>query len=69
MKKFYSWKSLVKSSLHGHNWADFIVISFLQKVIPGHSFHKIVRFYIFVLEESYSKTGMEVTGVSLCVLF
>ena len=33
MKKFYSWKSLVKSSLHDHNWADFIVISFLPKVI------------------------------------
>ena len=33
MKKFYSWKLLVKSSLHDHNWADFIVISFLPKVI------------------------------------
>ena len=29
----------------------------------------MVRFYIFVLEEGYSKTGMEMTGVSLCVLF
>ena len=33
MKKFYSWKSLVKSSLHDHNWPDFIVISFLPEVI------------------------------------
>ena len=39
-----------------------------QKLFLGHSFHKIVRFYIFVLEEGYSKTGMEVTGVSLCVI-
>ena len=39
-----------------------------QKLYSGHSFHKIVRFYIFVLE-GYSETGMEVTGVSLCVLF
>ena len=40
-----------------------------RKLFPGRSFHKIVRFYIFILEDGYSKTGMEVTGVSLCVLF
>ena len=33
MKKFYSWKSLVKSSLHDHNRAAFIVKSFLPEVI------------------------------------
>ena len=33
MKKFYSWKSLVKSSLHDHYRAAFIVKSFLPEVI------------------------------------
>ena len=33
MKKFYSWMSLVKSSLHDHNRAAFIVKSFLPEVI------------------------------------
>ena len=70
MKKFYSWKSLVKSGLHDHNRAAFFVKSFYRKLFPGYSFPKIVRFYIFVLEKGYSKTGTGVTGVSsLCVLF
>ena len=33
MKKFYSWKSLVKSGLHNHNRAAFFVKSFLPEVI------------------------------------
>ena len=33
MKKFYSWKLLVKSSLHDHYRAAFIVKSFLPEVI------------------------------------
>ena len=33
MKKFYSWKSLVKSGLHDHNRAAFFVKSFLPEVI------------------------------------
>ena len=33
IKKFYSWKSLVKSSLHDNNRAAFIVKSFLLEVI------------------------------------
>ena len=33
MKKFYSWKLLVRSSLHNHNRAAFIVKSFLPEVI------------------------------------
>ena len=33
IKKFYSWKSLVKSSLHDQNRTAFIVKSFLPEII------------------------------------
>ena len=38
MKKIYSWKSLVKSSLHDHNREAFIVKSFLPEVISKSQF-------------------------------
>ena len=42
-------------------------VSFLLEVISRSQLPQ--RFYIFVLGEGCSKTGMKVTGISLCVLF
>ena len=70
MKKFYSWKSLVKSGLHDHNRAAFFVKSFLPEVISRLQLPQNSKILYLVLEKGYSKTGMGVTGVSsLCVLF
>ena len=70
--KYYTLsKSWVKWWLQDHNTKSFIVrnIILYWRLFPGHSFHKIVRFYIVVLEEGCSKTDMEMIGISLRVLF
>ena len=36
------------------------------KLFPRHSFHKILTFSVFVLEEGYTKAGLKVAGISLC---
>ena len=70
--KYYTLsKSWVKWSLQDHNTKSFIARNIILhwRLFPGHSFHKIVRFYIVVLEEGCSKTDMEMIGISLRVLF
>ena len=66
---FLTWKILLPGILFGQPKAFTVeYTNSLAWRFSGHSFRKIVTFYITAVEDGQSKAGMEVSGLSLCML-